>query len=428
MIVNSVSGINNSGTKVSQSNNYQRQLQTDKINFMGGPNPEVVRNQLKILLTQDIWDPNLKVRMPETSLEKDVILEILKNRLKLDRFTRLSNEKFQIKTKISYLNSLLTNDPSNPEIPMLLKELQSKGNLSSVLKTLDKSIDLEAKKNKPALDYFKNIEKIEEEYTKKKLIKPSRMEKFWFQLKGHNINKDNKYSTQDLINIVSGEKPVILEDANRVASKPLSKKQLLAKVEKQYEDFLKENVDIYSDKTSHYEDIVNAQKYILENNKSDIERFPEVKKLFPKVYEGIKSKYLHKVNRLLDVDVYPIGEIWKDMHIVEVEIKKLERDIPLLRRQVINNPQNQDLIEELKIKEDLMKEAKEDWIKGLKQSLKYEGINRERMIAANRGEEYDYLTTENKTLKRHKAAMKILEENNDIIPDDLWNNVLAKAS
>lgn len=427
MLVNSVSNFLNNGHKnINQNKNYQENSNVDKVNFLGGPNPEIVKNQLKILLTQDIWDVNLKVKMPETTLEKDVLLEILKNRLKLDRFTRLSNEKFQLKTQIGYLNSLLLNDPSNPMIPKLMKELQNRGNLSSVFKTLDKSIELEAKKNKPALDYFKTIEKMEDEYLEKKLIKPSKMEKFWYKIKGNNINKENKYSTEDLIGIISGEKGQINSESNKIINKSLSKKQFLSKVERQFEDFLRANVDIYSKDTSHYEDIVRAQKYILETNKEDINRFPGITKIFPKIYEGTKSKYLHKVDRLLDIDIYPIGEIWSDMNIVEAEMKRLGREIPLLRKQVINNLQNQQLIEELKIKEALLKEAKEDWIKGVKHSVNYEHMNRERMIAAGRVEEYDYLTSENKTLKRHKMAMKILAENNDTIPDDLWKNILEQ--
>lgn len=70
----------------------------DKVSFNGGLKPEVLKNQLKILLTQDIWAEKLKVKMPETPLEKEVLLEVLQNRLKLDRFSRLTNEKLKIKT------------------------------------------------------------------------------------------------------------------------------------------------------------------------------------------------------------------------------------------------------------------------------------------------------------------------------------------
>ncbi len=45
--------------------------------------------------------------MPETPLEKEVILEILEHRLQLDRLVRLTNEKLNIKTKIKMLANLM---------------------------------------------------------------------------------------------------------------------------------------------------------------------------------------------------------------------------------------------------------------------------------------------------------------------------------
>ena len=48
--------------------------------FGKGINPEVARNQYKILLTQDIWADKLKVKRPENPLEKEVLIEVLQNR------------------------------------------------------------------------------------------------------------------------------------------------------------------------------------------------------------------------------------------------------------------------------------------------------------------------------------------------------------
>ena len=78
MFINSIDSINTSS--------YNNQAQ-----FKGGPNPEVARNQMRIFLTQDIWAPKLKVKMPESQLEKETLLEILENRLKLDKYVRLFN-------------------------------------------------------------------------------------------------------------------------------------------------------------------------------------------------------------------------------------------------------------------------------------------------------------------------------------------------
>ena len=147
MFINSVWGSSNFPAK-----NYT---------FKGGPKPEILRNQFKVLLTQDIWAQNLKVKAPETALEKEVLLEILQNSLRLDRFARLSNQRFKLRTQSSHLNSLLKNNPNHPDIPRLTEELKKHGNLQSTLKTMDKNIEMEAKKNKAALDYFKEIENID---------------------------------------------------------------------------------------------------------------------------------------------------------------------------------------------------------------------------------------------------------------------------
>lgn len=120
MFINSVWGSSNFSAK-----NYT---------FKGGPKPEILRNQLKVLLTQDIWAQNLKVKAPETALEKEVLLEILQNRLRLDRFARLSNQRFKLRTQSSHLNSLLKNNPNHPDIPRLTEELKKHGNLQSTLK------------------------------------------------------------------------------------------------------------------------------------------------------------------------------------------------------------------------------------------------------------------------------------------------------
>lgn len=46
------------------------------------------------------------------------------------------------------------------------------------------------------------------------------------------------------------------------------------------------------------------------------------------------------------------------------------------------------------------------------------------MKTADRLPEYDYLTGENKILKRHKAAFQILQNNDNLIPDNQWSQVL----
>lgn len=425
MFVNSVSlnqkfVSNSTGKKV----NNRQQHTSDAVSFSGGPRPEILKNQLKILLTQDIWAPSLRVKMPETAEEKEVLLEILTNRQKLDRFTRLSNEKAALKTKIAVFEMLAKKDPSSPELTELAKDLEKRGNLSSVLQTIDKNIQLEIKKNRPAYDYFKNLEKIEEEYLDKRLIKPERMFKFWQRIKKENINPDGKYSTKELIEIISkGADPSVAAAA--IKQTPLSKKQLIGKVAEYYEEFLRENVDVYEGHFHHYEDAQRAKKSVEELFKAEIKKHPEVKRQFPKIYETIQNKFIHKVNRLADVDIYPIGEIWKDMKVVEADLRTAMSQAAKLKEQLLKNPDNAELKKLLAEKENAINEMKADWFNGVVHSLKFERMNRQRMIEADRIAEYDYLTKANKTLNRHKLALQLYADNGNKIPDDKWADLLG---
>ena len=133
MIVNSVS--------ISQ-NSLQKNKKTNEMSFKGGLKPEIIKNQLKILLTQDIWEPKLKVKMPDSKEEKEVLLEVLKNRAKLDRFTRLSNEKANLKIKLLEIDSLSQEAPASPRLQELKNELLKKGNINSIFQSLNKNIRL----------------------------------------------------------------------------------------------------------------------------------------------------------------------------------------------------------------------------------------------------------------------------------------------
>ncbi len=391
--------------------------------FKGGPKPEVARNQMRILLTQDIWSPKLKVKMPETQLEKDVLLEILRNRLKLDRFARLNNQKMQLRGTVNQASRLLSEEPSHPELPQLLAEIDKAGNLETTFKTLDKSIELEAKKNKPALDYFKDLERIEDEYTERKLVKSSALQRFWEQVRKKNINSDGQYSTRELIDIVS-ETPIENTTTAKVASKPLTKKQLLTQIEKQYEQTLRETIDVYENRSNRYEDAKNARELIQETYGKSLANIPGAQKHLEKIYLSVENKITHKVDRLADTDIYPIGEIWQEMKKVETSMKKTLQELGDLRTKLAAEPDNKELQQALKQKEDFLQELKTDWVTGMNHSIRYENINRQRLTDAGRVSEYDYLTGENKTIKRHKAAFEVYNNNNESIPENYWSKIL----
>ena len=228
MFINSISAINN--------------LQNNTT-FGNAAKDKVVRNQLKILLTQDIWAPRLKVKMPETPLEKEVLLEVLRNRLKLDTFTRLSNERFATKADVIIYNDLLEKEPENPEISEIKKRLDAIGDIPGRIKTLSREMNKELKveENRNAMNYFKNIAQMEEDYLNTKRIKESKIEKFFTQIQKHNINPDGRYTTEELIRFIENDKAPVIDHKNQI----FSKKQLLAAIESDYEKQLRENINVF---------------------------------------------------------------------------------------------------------------------------------------------------------------------------------------
>ena len=67
-------------------------------------------------------------------------------------------------------------------------------------------------RNKPALEYFENLGKLEDGYFRKKFVRLGQMEKFWHKVLKGNINAEGKYSTPELIEIIkSGKLPKAVE-------------------------------------------------------------------------------------------------------------------------------------------------------------------------------------------------------------------------
>ena len=97
-------------TPISYSQNSLKIYQTPKVkaknvinnsvssvSFYGyKPNPELIKNQYRIMLTQDIWAEKLAVKMPETPLEREVLLEVLAMRKKLDRLHALRTKEQEL--------------------------------------------------------------------------------------------------------------------------------------------------------------------------------------------------------------------------------------------------------------------------------------------------------------------------------------------
>ena len=112
------------------------------------------------------------------------------------------------------------------------------------------------------------------------------------------------------------------------------------------------------------------------------------------------------------------------MRVMEATILAANIEIQELRAGLVKFPHSRKIKDALKKKENLVQKMKQEWLEGAKFSVKYEAINRERMNAAGRLSEYNYLTGENKIIQRHKEAIEIYKNNNNSIPDELWAKIL----
>ena len=61
----------------------------------------------------------------------------------------------------------------------------------------------------------------------------------------------------------------------------------------------------------------------------------------------------------------------------------------------------------------------------MRKSVDYEAVNRDMMIDAGKLKQYEYLTGENKILKMHKEALKVCEENDGVLPEEMWGKILS---
>lgn len=388
-----------------------------------GPNPVVAKNQLRILYAQDIWAPKLSIKMPQNPMEKEVLLEVLAQRLKLDQLTRLTNEKFSTKAKLSIYKDLRKEDPNSEECKQLKAELDKKGNLKSYFNTLEKRIELAEKKNAPALAYFKEIERLEGEYLKRKLIKLPQIEKFMIQVNKNNINAEGNFSTQELIKIVeNGEIPKTT--STLPATQILSKKQLLNTIEAQYEQELRKTVDMYSRNFGHYMDAQKSRQTVEARYQESIKRYPEIRNILSKIYANVERKFTHKVMQVGEVEVYPIGKIIQEMAIAEKAIKRLMTESKDLRAELSANPNNKEAQLALRAREEAIANMKSAWTGGMLYCIKYEGLNREKMAEAGRENVYDYLVGENQILKKLKMVNADYLKNEGNISDEVWEQIV----
>ena len=393
-----------------------------------GLSPNVLKNQMRIYLCQDIFAEKLKVKIPETALEKEVLLEVLQHRLHLDRLTRLANEKLRLKTKLEEAVELVKNDPENPKLDTLRTELQKKGNLEAVFDTMNKNIEKERKIKKADVDYFDNISKLEEEYFKKHFISAAKVERFHSAVKNKNINKNGEYSTEQLINLVSGDtlKENIPEQkaVQKKANISINKNRFIELVSSSYEDFVRKNVDIYRGKSKSFKIIKPlADQHITEKFSEYFKKFPEVKKHLDRICRSLRLKFLSKIHTFEDVNIYNLERIFEELDTVMKRVKTLQKEVDELKLQAKENP-DENLKKLLLNKEVELTKNKVEWQELMDTTVCAEEENRKRIRDAGHEKEYDYLVEKNETVLKFKELYKLLKQNNDMLPDEVWEKLI----
>lgn len=375
--------------------------QSDAISFSGKTLPANVfvnkvgsftKEQLKLLLSFNMWEPNVMVKMPESQVEKEIWLELLDKRKIIDKFVKLNNRGY----------SGMTEAEKKAHKLKLTEQEKRYGSI---------------------IDYFRQLDEKRESD-----IKPHTLEKYWLRLKKENINKDGKFSVDDLIEIISGKKeinPIEKLEAEKPAmhtSKLLSQNEVLLSVEKDYEKYLRENINLY---LGNFEDAIKGCKEIVKTYKSDIVRYPKINKKIVGIFERMRRKYNLKVERLGRVDIYDIGEAWRKMNENVADMKVTSQEILSLKNQFAKQKNDKNLQAQLIAAEEKLAKAKKQWTEDMLDSVECEAKNREIFREKGAFSEYDFLTGINKDLLRYQELSRISKENKGVLPEDIWTEILA---
>ena len=191
-------------TSINQQNINYKGIKLSKIN----DRKDVLKNKFKILSSQDIFAPIINVKLPESKLEKTALIEVLQNRLKIEKLTKLKNKYLSMSADYDLYKELREINPNSKECIELKKALD-KGStkIKDYLRLLEHKIKIETKKHEKELNYFDNLKNLEEEYFEKGILREEELEKFYNNVQKNGINTENSLSTRDLLEIVEKNSP-----------------------------------------------------------------------------------------------------------------------------------------------------------------------------------------------------------------------------
>ena len=407
--------------------------------------------------------------------EREAVVEFLKNRKELDGYTRMTNERGRIVISKNILSHLLAKEPNSPLINQLREELAKKGNIDSVLATLKKKIALAESKHKAAINYFRDLRKLEEVYEKNSLINDTDLNQFWYDVNKNNINKDGNLNTQELIDIITGEKDNVKQVAPaevaahkiQKTARILTKKQLIANIQSEFEFLLRKNIDFYrimnnslirsvelNTKSKEEIDTISipiamevqkAHNAIWDKYIDSIEISTDIEQAVNKTMSKILEKYRRNANTMSNriLQLQNVGAYWKYMEdggiMVQdgklineegglAELKRYSREIDEIKKLLKFNKGDKTLLKKLAKKEINMAETKETWTENLINAVNAEKFNEQECIKNGSRGLYNYITGENASIRNYRALDEIRKENEGVLPEETWNRILTYAN
>jgi hypothetical protein len=144
------------------------------------------------------------------------------------------------------------------------------------------------------------------------------------------------------------------------------------------------------------------------------------------IYKYVEREFNTQIDNIMDIDIYPLGEHWQQMSEVENKLRVLRREVAqLIGKRSDGAAADLEVNKLIDAKLSEIEAAKSLWLAGARKSVEYEAVNREMMDDAGKLRQYEYLVGENKIIKMHKEALKISEENNGVIPEEMWGRILS---
>ena len=466
--------------------NSKVNLKNQQSNFKSARSAQIAENKMKILIAQDIKAPKLAIKLPESSIEKKALLEILFQRLKLDRLIRLTNERFDIISDIIRYNELQVSGSNSEEAGKIKDRLDKKGNIKECLATLNKQIKQESKRNKGALNYFEELSNLEDEYYAKKIIKDANLEKFWIQVRKNNINPEGKYSTKELIEFVKNDHnpikksevsveqvevkqpetfakkcsnaikkmPCVKEKVNKPVEEKLVEEvfdvntpvvvlevqntlspeynemiyRYLLPIGSRYETLLRENVNLYLTADKSVAPIVTGMwRKACNEHASIISGNRVVNEALSPIGNRVIDKFYYIVKKIMDNDIninVDVKDLFAVVESCEQRLYKLDCERNELKQMIAKESQNVLLEQELEKIESEIVETREQWTQKMLKLAKSLKENKEIIISSGFKDEYEYIFGINHHIKKYEKAFDVYQENNSSIPESYWQNLI----